>query len=234
MLLYCLLVSHLTAITFSLYLHRSVVHRSVQFHPVIQHLFRLYAWLTLGVIQRNMMGVHRIHHAKSDTEQDPYNPHNGFTEFYFKKIWMTTVPVTNPEHLMYIHKYAPDAPDDWLESNLYSKYYWLGLVIFMLFNILAWGMIGILIALVPFFTMSMINLVIGGISHTVGYRHKDTRDRSTNIFPIGIIFVGEEMHHNHHIVASSAKFSTKWYEFDLGFAYIYILSKLGLATYKTA
>lgn len=230
MIIYCLILWHLTTITFSLYLHRGVIHKSVKFNPVLQHIFRFWSWLTLGVNHKTIMGVHRIHHAFADTQQDPYSPHTNAAEFYLKKIWMTTVPVRNPQHIHFIEKFAPDANTDWIEQKVYSRWWYMGLLIFAAFHLYLFGLIGLIIAAVPFFTMSMINLVIGGLSHTIGYRHVNTDDKSHNLIPLGILFMGEEFHHNHHVRASRANFSRHWWELDLGYIYLVILSVIGLAT----
>jgi len=235
MIVYTLVLIHLTYASISLYLHRSLAHHSVTFHPVLAHIIRCYLWLTSAMNASVTVAAHRLHHAHSDTEKDPFNPNPNWRKFFFKQIWLFAAPYDSKTITSrWIWIYSRDIPDDWVERNVYNRFHYLGPLIMLSINLLLFGLMGIAITAAQFLGVVLYNFMIAGMAHTTGYKNAKLRDKSHNIIPWGIIFCGEELHNNHHIKASSANLSIKWYEIDLGFAYVYILSKLGLASYKTA
>lgn len=230
-ILYTLIVTHLTIICVTLYLHRSQTHRSVTFTPVINHLMRFWLWLTTGMITAQWVAVHRLHHAHTETLDDPHSPkHHGLLRVLFGGALLYTRAA---KEKLTITNLSRDCPQDWIERNLYTKYHWLGLVMLLLINFLLFGWWGFLIwgiqaVWIPFWAAGVIN----GLGHFYGYRNGETRDNSHNILPWGIIIAGEELHNNHHLTPAAAKLSHRPWEFDLGWFYIRVLEKLGLATVK--
>jgi len=230
-ILYTLIVTHLTIICVTLYLHRSQTHRSVTFTPVINHLMRFWLWLTTGMITAQWVAVHRLHHAHTETLDDPHSPkHHGLLRVLFGGALLYTRAA---KEKLTITNLSRDCPQDWIERNLYTKYHWLGLVMLLLINFLLFGWWGFLIwgiqaVWIPFWAAGVVN----GLGHFYGYRNGETRDNSHNILPWGIIIAGEELHNNHHLTPAAAKLSHRSWEFDLGWFYIRVLEKLGLATVK--
>jgi stearoyl-CoA desaturase (delta-9 desaturase) len=230
-ILYTLIVTHLTIICVTLYLHRSQTHRSVTFTPVINHLMRFWLWLTTGMITAQWVAVHRLHHAHTETPDDPHSPkHHGLRRVLFGGALLYTRAA---KEKLTITNLSRDCPQDWIERNLYTKYHWLGLIMLLLINFLLFGWWGFLIwgiqaVWIPFWAAGVVN----GLGHFYGYRNGETRDNSHNILPWGIIIAGEELHNNHHLTPAAAKLSHRPWEFDLGWFYIRVLEKLGLATVK--
>ena len=230
-ILYTLIVTHLTIICVTLYLHRSQTHRSVTFTPVINHLMRFWLWLTTGMITAQWVAVHRLHHAHTETLDDPHSPkHHGLLRVLFGGALLYTRAA---KEKLTITNLSRDCPQDWIERNLYTKYHWLGLIMLLLINFLLFGWWGFLIwgiqaVWIPFWAAGVVN----GLGHFYGYRNGETRDNSHNILPWGIIIAGEELHNNHHLTPAAAKLSHRPWEFDLGWFYIRVLEKLGLATVK--
>jgi stearoyl-CoA desaturase (delta-9 desaturase) len=228
---YIALAAVLTQITIAsvtLFLHRNQSHNAMELHPVVSHFFRLWLWLTTGMVTREWVAIHRKHHAKCETPEDPHSPIvEGITKVLFMGVWLYHLEAKNQETL---ERYGQGTPDDWMERNVYSRFPALGLLITLTVNSLLFGWVGALIFLVqvawiPFWAAGVIN----GIGHFWGYRNYETQDASTNIFPIGFFIGGEELHNNHHGHAASARFAHKWYEFDIGWMYIRILQFFGLA-----
>jgi stearoyl-CoA desaturase (delta-9 desaturase) len=227
-IIYLLLTTHITILTVTIYLHRSVAHRSVTLAKPIEHFFRFWCWITTGQTPQEWAAVHRKHHAFCEQEQDPHSPrHYGFWTVLFQGVTLYRNESKNPET---IEKYGKFTPNDWIENKLYKKYTSAGLVSLAFINVFLFGMHGIWIYLlqilwIPFWAAGIIN----GLAHVKGYRNFNTEDDSTNILPWGIIIGGEELHNNHHAYPTSAKLSMQWYEFDIGWFWINLLSKLGLA-----
>jgi len=227
-ILYTLLVTHLTIICVTLYLHRSQTHRSVTFKPVINHLMRFWLWLTTGMITAQWVAIHRMHHAHTETLDDPHSPkHYGLRRVLFGGAFLYAQAA---KEKLSITNLSRDCPQDWVERNLYTKYHWLGLVILLLINFLLFGWWGFLIwgiqaIWIPFWAAGVVN----GLGHFYGYRNGDTRDNSHNIFPWGIIIGGEELHNSHHMDPANPKLSQKSWEFDIGWMYIRILCFFRLA-----
>jgi stearoyl-CoA desaturase (delta-9 desaturase) len=230
-LLYILIATHITIVAVTLFLHRSQAHRSVQFHPAVAHFFRFWLWLTTGMVTRQWVAVHRKHHRFSDEPGDPHSPHvYGIKQVFFKGAFL--YHAASKDKVM-VDAYGVGTPADWIEHNLYSAHSRLGIGILFLFNIIVFGWIGAIIwgiqmLWIPFWAAGVVN----GIGHWWGYRNGETKDRSRNIVPWGIVIGGEELHNNHHLDPASARLSRHRWEFDIGWMYIRLLSALRLATVK--
>lgn len=226
-ILYTLVMTHITIICVTLYLHRSQAHRSVSFHPVVSHFMRFWLWLTTGMITKEWVAVHRKHHQASDTAQDPHSPKiYGIWRVLFGG-WLLYVNAKQKPDILTL---GFDAPNDWIERKLYSAHAGLGILLLLIINGLLFGFWGVLIWVVqmiwiPFWAAGVIN----GLAHWVGYRNHDVKDTSRNLLPIGVIIGGEELHNGHHSDATSAKFSNYWWEFDIGWMYICVLEYFKLA-----
>ena len=224
-------ITHITIASVTIYLHRCQAHRALELHPVISHFFRFWLWLTTGMGTKEWVAVHRKHHAKVETKDDPHSPViYGINKVLWDGLELYRAETAKQETL---DQYGHETPDDWIERKLYSKHTFLGIIILLITNFIVFGVIGISIwaiqmAWIPFFAAGVIN----GIGHWRGYRNYESPDASTNIIPVGILIGGEELHNNHHAFASSAKFSTKPWEFDLGWLYIQMLSRTRLAKVK--
>ena len=229
-ILVALLTTHLTIICVTLFLHRSQAHRAVQLHPAVMHVMRFWLWLTTGLKTKEWVAVHRKHHAKVETPEDPHSPqHWGIKRVLFQGAELYRLSSTQPEVL---EQYGHGTPDDWLEHNVYSRINGgitiLGVTAFALFGWIGLAMWAVQLMWIPFFAAGVIN----GVGHYLGYRNFRTDDTSTNLVNIAWLIGGEELHNNHHAFPSSAKFSIKRWEFDAGWMYLTILSKLGLAQVK--
>ncbi|MFQ6021247.1 MAG: acyl-CoA desaturase [Acidiferrobacterales bacterium] len=225
-------LTHITIASITIYLHRYQAHKALDLHPAASHFFRFWLWLTTGTITKQWVAVHRKHHAKVETPEDPHSPQQvGINRVLWLGVFLYRAAARDPETLP---KYGHGTPDDWLERHVYTRCEWLGISIMLVIDLLLFGVIaGVLIWLVqvlwqPFWAAGVIN----GIGHWAGYRNFELADASRNIVPWGIIIGGEELHNNHHTYPSSAKFSTQWWEIDLGWIYVRVLTKLGLATVK--
>ncbi len=226
-----LVVTHITIVGVTLYLHRCQAHRALHLHPIASHCFRFWLWLTTGMVTKEWASIHRKHHAKCETPEDPHSPVvEGINKVLWDGVDLYRKESRNHETM---EKYGHGTPDDWIERKLYSKHSGMGIRLLLAINLVLFGPIGLTIwaiemVWIPFWAAGMIN----GLGHYWGYRNFEVADASTNISPWGIIVGGEEMHNNHHTYPSSAKFSIKWWEFDIGWMYISILRMLGLATVK--
>lgn len=227
-----LIITHITIVSVTIFLHRHQAHRAVDLHPVVSHFFRFWLWMTTSMATKEWVAVHRKHHAKCETENDPHSPQVlGIDKVLWQGAELYRAEADKQETL---EAYGHNTPDDWLERNLYSgRRNKLGIALMLVIDVLLFGGAGLTIwavqmAWIPFWAAGVIN----GIGHYWGYRDFEVSDASTNIVPFGIIIGGEELHNNHHAFGSSAKFSVKWWEFDIGWMYISILSMLGLAKVK--
>lgn len=228
---YTLLMTHVTIAAVTIYLHRSQAHRALDLHPIVSHFFRFWLWLTTGMITKEWVSIHRKHHAKCETEEDPHSPQvRGIKKVFFEGAELYRDEAGNAETM---EKYSHGTPNDWIERNLYSKHNVLGVSIMLILNIMLFGVIGLTVWAVQMLWIPVTAAgIINGIGHYWGYRNYDCNDAATNVIPIGILIGGEELHNNHHTFATSAKLSSKWYEFDIGWAYIRILEMVGLAKVK--
>src|SRR3954470_21402370 len=226
-------LTHVTIAAVTLFLHRCQTHKAIDLHPLPSHFFRFWLWLTTGMVTKEWAAIHRKHHAKCETADDPHSPQiYGINRVLWLGVFLYVKESANKETM---ERYGHGTPDDWMEHNVYSRHAIHGLFLMGAVNIALFGIVpGMLILLtqivwIPFWAAGVIN----GVGHWFGYRNfDDVADASTNIVPWGILIGGEELHNNHHAYASSAKLSSKWYEFDIGWLYICILSALGLATVK--
>ena len=231
MVVYTLVVTHITIAGVTIYLHRHQAHRALDLHPIVSHFFRFWLWLTTGQVTKEWAAVHRKHHAKCETVDDPHSPvTHGIKEVLLRGAELYRAETKNQETL---DKYGHGCPNDWIENNLYTKYSWLGVSALLPLNVALFGVVGVTIWAVQMLWIPITAAgIINGIGHFWGYRNYDCNDAATNIIPWGIIIGGEELHNNHHTFATSAKLSSKWYEFDIGWAYIRMMEMVGLAKVK--
>ena len=226
-----LIFTQITIAAVTIYLHRHQTHRALNLHPIISHFFRFWLWITTGMITREWVAIHRKHHATTDVEGDPHSPQVlGLKKVLWEGAELYQAACKDKEM---IEKYSHGTPNDWIERNVYSKFTSKGIFLMLFIDLVLFGLPGISIwaiqmMWIPFHAAGVIN----GIGHVFGYRNFECPDAATNIFPWGFWIGGEELHNNHHSFASSAKFSVKWWEFDLGWFYIRCLSFLGLAKVK--
>ncbi len=232
LVLVALVLTHITIVAVTIFLHRCQAHRALELHPLPSHFFRLWLWMTTGMLTKEWVAVHRKHHAKCETAEDPHSPQvYGINRVLWGGVFLYVREALKPETL---ERYGHGTPDDWMERNVYMRYTLSGITIMGLINVALFGIVpGVIILVtqvlwIPFWAAGVIN----GIGHFWGYRSFECEDASTNIIPLGILIGGEELHNNHHSFASSAKLSSKWYEFDIGWMYIRILESMGLATVK--
>ena len=229
--LVALLLTHISIASVTIFLHRAQAHKSLILHPYISQFFRFWLWLTTGIVTKEWVAIHRKHHAKVELPDDPHSPQQyGITKVLFGGAELYRTEAKNTQTL---EQFGHDTPDDWLERNLYSRYSYHGIALMLLLALGLLGPLGLTVwaiqmIWIPFFAAGVIN----GVGHWWGYRNFEPSDASTNIIPVGVIIGGEELHNNHHAFASSAKFSSKWYEIDLGWIYICILKSVGLARVK--
>ncbi len=224
-------LTHITIASVTIYLHRHQSHHALELHPIASHFFRFWLWLTTGIVTKEWASIHRKHHAKCETVDDPHSPQ----VLGIRKVLLEGAELYRKEakNLETLEKYGRHTPDDWLERNLYSKHSMLGIMLMLVINVLLFGAIGLTIwavqmAWIPITAAGIIN----GAGHYWGYRNFQPADASTNLLPWGILIGGEELHNNHHTYIGSAKLSSKWYEFDIGWLYIQSLAMLGLAEVK--
>lgn len=230
-ILITLLFTHVTIAGVTIFLHRFQTHRALELSPVASHFFRFWLWLTTGMRTIEWVAIHRKHHARVETADDPHSPQvKGIRTVLLQGAELYRHEAGNAET---VEKYGFNTPADWLERNIYHRNNSLGICLMLILDVALFGVIGVTIWAVqmiwiPFFAAGVIN----GVGHWWGYRNFEGPDASTNIIPFGLLIGGEELHNNHHAFASSARFSNKWYEFDLGWLYIRLLELLGLARVK--
>lgn len=223
-----LLLTHITIASVTIFLHRYQAHNALTLHPALSHFFRFWLWLTTGIITKEWVAVHRKHHAKCETDDDPHSPQiKGIWRVLFGGVFLYQHAAQDQDML---ERYGQGTPDDWLERNVYARHTWTGILIMLAIDLLLFGLAGLVIFIVqmvwiPFWAAGVIN----GLGHYLGYRNCETPDASRNLTPIGILIGGEELHNNHHAYVQSARLSNKWWEFDIGWMYIRTLALLGLA-----
>ncbi|QJR14018.1 hypothetical protein DSM104440_00810 [Usitatibacter palustris] len=233
-LLVLLVLVQITIAGVTLYLHRGQAHSAVDFHPVVSHFFRFWMWMTTGMITKEWAAIHRKHHAKCETEEDPHSPQIlGINKVLWGGVVLYVKESHKPETMT---RYGHGTPDDWVERNVYTPCNKLGILVTLSINIALFGIIpgflmwGVMMLWIPFWAAGVIN----GIGHYWGYRNFECDDAARNITRFGVWIGGEELHNNHHAYPTSAKFSMRWHEFDLGWLYLQILSFLGLAKVRKA
>jgi stearoyl-CoA desaturase (delta-9 desaturase) len=228
LILVTLVLTHITIASVTIFLHRHQAHRALDLHPLASHFFRFWLWLTTGMVTREWAAVHRKHHAKCETPDDPHSPRVfGIRKVLWEGAELYRAEIRNPETLA---RYGYGTPDDGLERHVYGRYRYLGLILLLIAEVLLFGAFGVTIwavqmAWIPFWAAGVIN----GLGHYWGYRNFETPDSSSNLMPWGILIGGEELHNNHHAYPASARLSNRWWEFDIGWAYIRLLEILRLA-----
>jgi stearoyl-CoA desaturase (Delta-9 desaturase) len=229
--LYTLLTTHITIAAVTIFLHRAQAHRALDLHAVPSHFFRLWLWLSTGMVTKEWVAIHRKHHAKCETEEDPHSPQTrGIKTVLLTGSELYRTEAKNQETLA---KFGHGTPDDWLERNLYSRYSWQGVGVMLIIDLFLFGAIGATVWAVQMLWIPITAAgIVNGIGHWWGYRNFEAPDASRNVVPWGVIIGGEELHNNHHTYPTSAKLSVKPYEFDIGWAYIRGLEMLGLASVR--
>ena len=226
--LYTLGVTHITIAAVTIFLHRCQAHRALDLGPIPSHFFRFWLWLTTGMVTKEWVAIHRKHHAKCETEEDPHSPvTRGIDTVLLRGAELYRTEAKNQETL---EKYSHGVPNDWIERNLYSRFSWQGVALMMIINLALFGALGatvwaIQMLWIPIWAAGVVN----GVGHYWGYRNFEAQDASTNISPWGLIIGGEELHNNHHTYPTSAKFSVKPFEFDIGWGYIRAMEIIGWA-----
>jgi stearoyl-CoA desaturase (delta-9 desaturase) len=229
--LYTLATTHITIAAVTIFLHRSQAHRALDLGPIPSHFFRFWLWIATGMLTKEWVAIHRKHHAKCETPDDPHSPQTrGLDTVMWKGAELYRAEAKNAETLQ---KFGHGTPNDWMERNVYSRFAWQGVGLMLILNVLMFGAIGaavwaVQMAWIPFWAAGVVN----GIGHFWGYRNFEAQDASTNLVPWGIVIGGEELHNNHHTYPTSAKFSVKKYEFDIGWVYISAMQKIGWAKVK--
>ena len=222
---FCMIQISMMSVT--LYLHRDQAHRSIELHPALRHFFRLWIWMTSAMVTREWVAIHRKHHAMVEREGDPHSPQ----VFGLKKVLLQGAELYQEEAKITatLDKYSHGTPDDWVEQNVYKRLNILGVWLMLLIDIVLLGLPGITVFALQMLAMPVFAAgVINGLGHAKGYRNFESDDTSTNLTPIAILIGGEELHNNHHAFPTAAKFSVRWWEFDIGWFYIRVLNALGL------
>ena len=228
LVIYFLVATQLTIFSVTLYLHRSMAHRSVDFHPAVAHVFRFWTWLTTSMITREWAAIHRKHHAKCETEEDPHSPQvKGIKTVFWRGVELYREARSDRDA---IEKYGKGCPDDWIERTLYTPHATMGPTLLLFISFALFGFAGVAIwaiqmAWIPFWAAGVVN----GLGHWWGYRNFESADTSTNLTPWGVWIGGEELHNNHHAFPSSAKFALRKFEFDIGWSTIRLFERVGLA-----
>lgn len=223
-----LVMTHITIVCVTLFLHRGQAHRGIIFHPILEHFMRFWLWLTTGMVTRQWVAIHRKHHRFSDVEGDPHTPHvYGIWRVLFKGAGL--YHSASKDSAM-IATYGQGTPNDWIERNLYTRHSRLGIALMLVIDLVLFGPIGFVVwgiqmLWIPFWAAGVIN----GLAHWWGYRNGETRDRSRNLVPFGIIIGGEELHNNHHLDPASPQLSKRWFEFDIGWMWLSLFRLIGLA-----
>ena len=226
--LFTLAMTHVTIAAVTIFLHRAQAHRSLELHAIPSHFFRFWLWLTTGMVTKEWVAIHRKHHAKCETVDDPHSP----ITRGIKTVLLTGSELYRAEAKVQetLDKYGHNTPDDWVERNVYSRFVWQGVGLMLIIDLLLFGAVGATVWAVQMLWIPITAAgIINGIGHYWGYRNFEAADASTNISPWGIIIGGEELHNNHHTYPTSAKLSVKPYEFDIGWLYIRLMEMAGLA-----
>ncbi|HIZ50177.1 MAG TPA: fatty acid desaturase [Candidatus Pseudomonas excrementavium] len=226
-----LMLTHITIVSVTVYLHRYSAHRSLELHPALKHFFRFWLWLTTSMNTREWTAIHRKHHAKCETPEDPHSPvQKGLSTVLRKGAELYMEEAKNEDTLRI---YGKNCPDDWIERNLYGRFRNAGIVSMLLIDLALFGVLGLTVWAVQMMWIPLLAAgVVNGLGHAVGYRNFECKDAATNILPWGVLIGGEELHNNHHTYPNSAKLSVKKWEFDMGWMWIRLFSALGLATVR--
>jgi stearoyl-CoA desaturase (delta-9 desaturase) len=231
-LIYTLIVTHITIICVTLYLHRGQAHRGIVFTPVLEHFMRFWLWGTTGMVTKQWVSIHRKHHRFSDAEGDPHTPHvYGIGRVLFRGAGLYHSASRDADM---VAQYGVGTPDDWMERNVYTAHSRLGIVLMLAVDVALFGVWGVLIwgihmAGIPFWAAGVIN----GIGHWWGYRNGETKDHSRNIVPWDIVVGGECLHNNHHLDPANPRLSRRWFEFDAGWMWLTVFRLVGLARLRS-
>jgi stearoyl-CoA desaturase (delta-9 desaturase) len=226
-----LLMVHITIACVTIYLHRGQAHRGLTFNPVLEHFMRFWLWITTGMVTKQWVAIHRKHHRFTEQPGDPHSPHiYGIKRVMWKGALLYNA-ASKDQNM--VQQYGVGTPDDWMERNVYTAHSRLGIMLMLLidlalFGLWGWLVWGIQMIWIPFWAAGVVN----GYGHWVGYRNTETKDKSTNLVPWGIVIGGEELHNNHHAEPANPKLSRRWFEFDIGWLYIQILKHLHLITLR--
>ena len=230
--LVALALTHVTIAAVTIFLHRHQAHRALDLGPLPSHFFRLWLWLTTGMVTKEWAAIHRKHHAKCETPDDPHSPQVlGLSRVLWGGVFLYVKESRKRETM---ERYGHGTPDDWIERHVYTPWQKSGIVLMLVIDLVLFGAVpgaltwAVQMAWIPFWAAGVIN----GIGHFWGYRNFACADASTNILPWGILIGGEELHNNHHAHATSARLSSKWYEFDIGWLYIRLMEMAGQARVK--
>jgi stearoyl-CoA desaturase (delta-9 desaturase) len=226
--LFTLVTTHITIAAVTIFLHRAQAHRALDLGPVPSHFFRMWLWLTTGMVTKEWVAIHRKHHAKCETEEDPHSPQTrGIKKVLLEGSELYRTEAKNQET---VSKFGHGTPDDWIERNLYSRFTWQGVGLTLIIDLMLFGAVGAAVWAVQMLWIPITAAgIINGIGHWWGYRNFEAPDASRNVSPWGLIIGGEELHNNHHTYPTSAKLSVKPYEFDIGWAYIRAMEMIGWA-----
>ena len=232
MVLYTLIVTHVTIICVTLFLHRGQAHKGIIFHPILSHFMRFWLWLTTGMVTKQWVAIHRKHHVYSDQEGDPHSPHV-FGIWHVLTQGAVLYSKAAKDTAM-VEQFGVGTPDDWIERDLYTPYNFLGILIMLAIDVALFGVWGLLVwgiqmIWIPFWAAGVIN----GLGHWIGYRNGTTRDQSRNLVPWGIVIGGEELHNNHHLSPARVKLSRHWFEFDIGWMWLTLFRFLKLAKLRS-
>jgi stearoyl-CoA desaturase (Delta-9 desaturase) len=227
-IIYTLIVTHITIVCVTLFLHRGQAHKSIEFHPILSHFMRFWLWLTTGMITKQWVAIHRKHHRFTDKEGDPHSPVVfGIKNIFVKGVYYYYLAAKDARMTV---EYGKGTPDDWIERRLYTPHCRLGILLMLIIDLLLfgpWGIVvwGVQMLWIPFHAAGVVN----GLGHWFGYRNTNTKDKSTNIVPWGIWIGGEELHNNHHANPANPKLSRRWFEFDIGWMWFKIFKLFRLA-----
>ena len=230
-LIYVLVMTHITIVCVTVFLHRGQAHRGLIFNPILSHFMRFWLWLTTGQITKQWVAIHRKHHRFTEQEGDPHSPHiHGFWRVLFKGAVLYHTASKDTEM---VQQYGVGTPDDWIERTLYTPHSRLGILLMLFIDLVLFGPRGLLVwgiqmIWIPFWAAGVIN----GIGHWWGYRNGETKDDSRNIVPWDIIVGGECLHNNHHLDPANPRLSRRWFEFDAGWFYIQLFKVTGLLKLK--
>ena len=230
-IIYTLVVTQITILCVTLYLHRCQTHRGIWIHPTLSHFMRFWLWMTTGMVTKQWVAIHRKHHQHSDQEGDPHSPKVfGIKNILLRGVYYYYLAAKDARMML---SYGKGTPSDWVEKNIYSKYNYAGVTLMLMIDVLLFGWYGLVVWIIqmlwiPFWAAGVIN----GLGHWFGYKNGTTRDNSHNISPLGIWIGGEELHNNHHLDPANPKLSKRWFEFDIGWFWIKVLSYIKLIKIK--
>jgi len=223
-----LALTHVTIAAVTIYLHRCQAHRALTLHPAASHVFRFWLWLTTGMVTREWVAVHRKHHARCEIDGDPHSPAVfGIRRVLAQGSELYRIEAANP---VTVAQYGAGTPDDWVERHVYSRFVWQGVGLMLVIDVALLGVIGLTVWAIQMLWIPVTAAgIINGLGHWWGYRNYDGPHAATNIGPLGLLIGGEELHNNHHTYPTSARLSSRWFEFDVGWLYIRLLQACGLA-----